>query len=80
MLFMFALALQMDDGSELAHYQPGLSERQAWDEKRLDLAFNASFAAVNVIKVMSKEFKLDISLGQIKALMISAPADFLCDS
>ena len=54
------------------HQFTGLRDCQARDEKRLDFAFNASFAAVNVIKVMRKEFKLDFSIGQIKSLMVSA--------
>ncbi len=53
------------------HQFTGLRDCQARDEKRLDFAFNASFAAVNVIKVMRKEFKLDFSIGQIKSLMVS---------
>ena len=54
------------------HQFTGLRDCQARDEKRLDFAFNASFAAVNAIKVMRKEFNLDISIGQIKSLMVSA--------
>ena len=54
------------------HQFTGLRDCQARDEKRLDFAFNASFAAVNAIKVMRKELNLDISIGQIKSLMVSA--------
>lgn len=54
------------------HQFTGLRDCQARDDNRLDFAFNASFAAVNVIKVMRKEFNLDISIGQIKSLMVSA--------
>ena len=54
------------------HQFTGLRDCQARDEKRLDFAFNASFAAINVIKVMIKECKIDISIGQIKSLMVIA--------
>ena len=54
------------------HQFTGLRDCQARDEKRLDFAFNASFAAINVIKVMIKECKIDISIGQIKSLMVNA--------
>ena len=54
------------------HQFTGLRDCQARDEKRLDFAFNASFAAINVIKVMIKQYKLDISIGQIKSLMVNA--------
>lgn len=54
------------------HQFTGLRDCQARDEKRLDFAFNASFAAVNVVKTMRKMQRLDFSIGQIKSLMVNA--------
>ncbi len=55
-----------------AHQFTGLRDCQARDERKLDFAFNVSFAAVNVIKTMRKEYKIDLSIGQIKSLMVNA--------
>ena len=54
------------------HQFTGLRDCQARDEKRLDFAFNASFAAVNVVKTMRKIHQMDNSIGQIKSLMVNA--------
>lgn len=54
------------------HQFTGLRDCQARDEDRLDFAFNASFAAVNIVKTMRKQLGLDLSIGQIKALMVNA--------
>lgn len=54
------------------HQFTGLRDCQARDEKRLDFAFNASFAAVNVVKTMRKMRQTDMSIGQIKSLMVNA--------
>ena len=53
------------------HQFTGLKDCQARDEQRLDFAFNASFAAVNIVKTMRKQLGLDISIGQIKSLMVN---------
>lgn len=55
------------------HQFTGLMDCQARDEQKLDFAYNASLAAVNVVKVMIKEYKLDLSIGRIKSLMVNAP-------
>lgn len=54
------------------HQFTGLRDCQARDEDRLDFAFNASFAAVNIVKTMRKQLGLDLSIGQIKSLMVNA--------
>lgn len=48
----------------------GLNDCQARDKRKLDFAFNSSFTAVNVAKIMCKEYNL--SIGRLKALMINA--------
>ena len=47
-----------------------LTDCQARDTRKLDFAFNSSFAAVNVAKIMCSEYNL--SIGRLKALMINA--------
>lgn len=42
---------------------------QVRDTRKLDFAFNSSFTAVNVAKIMCSEYNL--SIGRIKALMIT---------
>ena len=54
------------------HQFTGLRDCQARDEIRLNFAFNASFAAVNVVKTMRKMHQIDLSIGQIKSLMVNA--------
>lgn len=54
------------------HQFTGLLDCQGRDEKTLDFAYNASFAAVNITKVMIKEYELPLSIGQIKSLMVNA--------
>ena len=54
------------------HQFTGLRDCQAREEDRLDFAFNASFAAVNIVKTMRKQLGLDLSIGQIKSLMVNA--------
>lgn len=48
----------------------GLTDCQARDKRKLDFAFNSSFVAENVAKIMCKEY--DISIGKLKALMVNA--------
>lgn len=48
----------------------GLNDCQARDKRKLDFAFNSSFTAVNVAKIMCKEYNL--SIGRLKALMVNA--------
>lgn len=45
---------------------------QARSEDALDFAYNASLAAVNIVKVMRKETGSTLSIGQIKSLMVNA--------
>ena len=48
----------------------GLNDCQARDKRKLDFAFNSSFTAVNVAKIMCKEYNL--SIGRLKALIVNA--------
>ena len=48
----------------------GLTDCKARDTRKLDFAFNSSFTAVNVAKIMCSEYNL--SIGRLKALMINA--------
>lgn len=54
------------------HQFTGLLDCQGRGEKTLDFAYNASLAAVNVVKTMRKELDLPISIGRIKSLMVNA--------
>ena len=47
----------------------GLNHCQARDLRKLDFAFNASMAAVNVAKVMRREFYPELSIGLLKSYM-----------
>ena len=48
----------------------GLTDCQARDKKKLEFAFNSSFTALNVAKIMCKE--LGTSIGRLKAKMNNA--------
>jgi len=48
----------------------GLSDCQARDKRKLDFAFNTSFTALNVAKIMCKQ--LGMSIGRLKAQMVNA--------
>ena len=48
----------------------GLTDCQARDKRKLVFAFNSSFTALNVAKIMCKE--LGTSIGRLKAKMINA--------
>ena len=48
----------------------GLTDCQVRDKRKLDFAFNSSFTALNVAKIMCKE--LGTSIGRLKAKMINA--------
>ena len=48
----------------------GLTDCQARDKRKLEFAFNSSFTALNVAKIMCKE--LGTSIGRLKAQMINA--------
>ena len=48
----------------------GLTDCQARDKRKLEFAFNSSFTALNVAKIMCKE--LGTSIGRLKAKMINA--------
>ena len=47
----------------------GLTDSQARDTNKLDCAFNASFASLNVAKVMMKERQMEYSMSNFKLLM-----------
>ena len=47
----------------------GLTDFQARDTNKLDCAFNASFASLNVAKVMMKERQMEYSMSNFKWLM-----------
>ena len=47
----------------------GLMDCQARDPWKLDFAFNASFASLNIAKLMMKERGMDYSMSNFKALM-----------
>ena len=47
----------------------GLTDSQARDTNKLDFALNASFASLNVDKVMMKERKMEYSMSNFKLLM-----------
>ncbi|MBQ6750828.1 MAG: transposase [Bacteroidaceae bacterium] len=47
----------------------GLMDSQARDPWKLDFAFNASFASLNVAKLMMKERGMDYSMSNFKTLM-----------
>ena len=48
----------------------GLTDCQARDKRKLDFAFNSSFTALNVAKIMCKE--LGTPIGRLKAQMVNA--------
>ena len=48
----------------------GLTDCQARDKRKLEFAFNSSFTALNVAKIMCKEH--ETSIGRLKAQMINA--------
>lgn len=50
----------------------GLTDCQARDERKLDFAFNASFAAVNIAKVVRRQLDPNLSIGRMKSLMVNA--------
>ena len=47
----------------------GLTDSQTRDTNKLDCAFNASFASLNVVKVMMKERGTEYSMSNFKLLM-----------
>lgn len=54
------------------HQFTGLMDCQARGEKAMDFAYNASLTAVNLVKVLRKETRTTLSIGQIKSLMVNA--------
>lgn len=50
----------------------GLTDSQARSTNKLDFAYNASFAAVNLAKTVRRECAPDLSIGKLKALMVNA--------
>ena len=54
-----------------AKQHAGLTGCQARSPWKLDFSFNASFAAVNVAKVMMKEMGMDYSMSSFKSLMFN---------
>jgi len=49
----------------------GLSDCQARSSRKLDYAFNASFASLNAAKVMMKEIGMEYSMASFKSLMFN---------
>lgn len=49
----------------------GFTHCQALDSRKLDFAFNASFASFNVAKVMMKEMGMEYTMSSFKLLMTS---------
>ena len=49
----------------------GLTDSQARSSEKLDFAYNASFAAVNVAKTVRKHFAPELSIGELKSLMVN---------
>ena len=47
----------------------GLNHCQARDLQKLDFAFNASLASMNVAKIMRREYYLGLSIGLLKSYM-----------
>ena len=45
---------------------------QARDPWKLDFAFNASFAALNVSKLMMKQRGMEYSMSNLKSLMVNS--------
>ena len=50
----------------------GLCHSQARHTRQLDFNFNASFAALNVAKVMMKEMNMDYSMSSFKSMMFNS--------
>jgi hypothetical protein len=50
----------------------GLMDCQARDPWKLDFAFNASFAALNVSKLMMKQRGMEYSMSNLKSLMVNS--------
>lgn len=61
----FQIEFNYRDGKQFT----GLKDCQARNEDRLDFAFNASLAAINVAKILRKEINTDLSIGRLKSLM-----------
>lgn len=49
----------------------GLTHCQARDRRKLDFAFNASLAAVNIAKTLRREFYPDLSIGKMKSQIVN---------
>lgn len=49
----------------------GLTDSQARSSEKLDFAYNASFAAVNVAKTVRRHFAPELSIGKLKSLMVN---------
>lgn len=64
----FQIEFCFRDGHQFA----GLEDCQARDAKKMDFAYNASFAALNVVKLLKFQINCDFSVGQIKSLIINA--------
>lgn len=50
----------------------GLADCQGRDERKLDFAFNASLAAVNIAKAVRRQIDPNLSVGRKKSLMVNA--------
>ena len=49
----------------------GLTDSQARSTNKFDFAYNASFAAVNLAKIVRREYAPELSIGKFKALMVN---------
>ena len=50
----------------------GLTHCQARSSNKLDFAYNASFAAVNVAKALRRDLGASLSIGRLKSMMVNA--------
>ncbi len=64
----FQIEFNFRDAKQFA----GLTDSQARSSAKLDFAYNASFAAVNVAKTVRRHFAPDLSIGKLKSLMVNA--------
>ena len=56
----------------LRHTQRNSIHCQARDSRKLDFAYNASFAAVNVAKALRRDLDTSLSIGRLKSMMVNA--------
>lgn len=69
---IYRMRFQIEFGIRDAKQYTGLNDTQTRSRERLDFAFNLSFAVRNVLSIMSTEFYLNVSIGQLKSLLTKA--------